>query len=57
MKAMPRNTAPSPPSDSRHWQGYSYEPGTDASLMDWRQNPRAGLPAWLTVAAQKPPVP
>lgn len=43
----------SPPSDSRYWQDFSYETGTTADLTDWRNNPRAGLPAWLTVAAQK----
>lgn len=43
----------SPPSDSRYWQDFSYEAGTDVDLTDWRNNPRAGLPAWLTVAAQK----
>ena len=45
----------SPAGDSRFWQDHSYLPGTDASLLDWRSNPRAGLPVWLTVAAQKPP--
>ncbi|MCB0109252.1 MAG: class I SAM-dependent methyltransferase [Caldilineaceae bacterium] len=43
----------SPPSDARYWQDFSYESGTDTDLTDWRNNPRAGLPAWLTVAAQK----
>jgi len=39
--------------NSRFWQGPSYGPGTDDSLQDWRHNPRAGLPVWLTVAAVK----
>ena len=39
--------------DSRFWEGYSYQPGGNASLLDWKVNPRAGLPVWLTVAAQK----
>lgn len=43
----------SPPSDARYWQDFSCEAGTAAALSDWRNNPRAGLPAWLTVAAQK----
>ncbi len=43
----------SAPSDSRYWQDFSYETGNAADLTDWRNNPRAGLPAWLTVAAQK----
>lgn len=41
-------------SDSRFWQGHSYLPGTDDRLVDWKNNPRAGLPAWLTLAAEKP---
>ncbi|MCZ6676125.1 MAG: class I SAM-dependent methyltransferase [Candidatus Poribacteria bacterium] len=45
----------SPAEDSRFWQGYSYVPGTDNRLLDWKENPRAGLPVWLTVAVQKPP--
>ena len=40
--------------DARFWEDASYLPGADASLLDWRSNPRAGLPVWLTVAAQKP---
>ena len=40
--------------NSRFWQGSSYGRGTDDSLLDWRSNPRAALPAWLTVVAQKP---
>lgn len=40
--------------DSRFWTGFSYGHGTDDSLLDWHKNPRAGLPAWLTVAVQKP---
>jgi SAM-dependent methyltransferase len=46
----------SPAEDSRFWQGYSYVPGTNNRLLDWRENPRAGLPVWLTVAVQRPPV-
>jgi len=26
----------------------------DADLIDWRKNPRAGLPVWLTLVARKP---
>ncbi|MHB8103913.1 MAG: class I SAM-dependent methyltransferase [Dehalococcoidales bacterium] len=40
--------------DPRFWTGFSYGHGTDNSLLDWRINPRAGLPAWLTIIAQKP---
>jgi SAM-dependent methyltransferase len=39
---------------SRFWQDVSYEPGTNEELLDWKKNPRAGLPVWLTVTAQKP---
>jgi SAM-dependent methyltransferase len=39
---------------ARFWQDFSYEPGNDERLLDWHNNPRAGLPAWLTVTAQKP---
>jgi SAM-dependent methyltransferase len=48
-----RQIAESPAGDPRFWEGDGYEPGTDASLMDWRANPRAGLPVWLTVCAEK----
>lgn len=44
----------SPAGSSNFWKGASYEPGEDRSLLDWRQHPRAGLPVWLTVVAQKP---
>jgi ubiquinone/menaquinone biosynthesis C-methylase UbiE len=40
--------------DARFWEGYAYTPGTDSTLLDWHANPRAGLPVWMTVAAQKP---
>lgn len=39
---------------ARFWQDSSYGLGGDDDLLDWRNNPRAGLPAWLTIAAQKP---
>ena len=42
------------PKSPRFWQDGSYELSSADGLLDWRQNPRAGLPAWLTVAAQKP---
>ncbi len=48
-----RRLAETPADDSRFWQGPSCRHGTDDSLLDWRKNPRAGLPAWLAVAAQK----
>lgn len=49
-----RQIAESPAKDPRFWEGMAYLPGEDPSLLDWRENPRAGLPAWLTVAAEKP---
>ena len=49
-----RRVVESTPVNSRFWEGYSYGPGTDASLLNWKNNPRAGLPAWLTIAAERP---
>jgi len=43
-----------PADDERFWEGDSYETGPQTHLMDWQQNPRAGLPVWLTLALQKP---
>lgn len=44
----------SPADDERFWEGDSYEPGSQPHWMNWQQNPRAGLPVWLTLALQKP---
>ena len=44
----------SPAEDSRFWQDRSYLPGTDESLLDWNENPRAALPVWLALALQRP---
>jgi len=49
-----RQMAESPAKDARFWEGMAYTPGVDQDLLDWRNNPRAGLPAWLTLAVQKP---
>jgi SAM-dependent methyltransferase len=49
-----RRIAESSARDSRFWQDDSYLPGTAGDLLDWRHNPRAGLPVWLTLAAQRP---
>ncbi len=49
-----RRTLESPAEDSRFWQDLSYLPGTDDSLLDWNENPRAALPVWLTLALQRP---
>lgn len=47
----------SPADDSSFWEGHSYEPGKSPALLDWHRNPRAGLPVWLTVVAEKPESP
>ncbi len=49
-----KRMAESPAVNARFWEGNSYENGKDESLQDWHKNPRAGLPVWLTMAAQKP---
>jgi len=49
-----RQIAESPANDARFWEGHAYTAGRDPGLLDWRNNPRAGLPVWLTVAAYKP---
>ena len=48
-----RRILESPAEDSRFWQDYSYLPGTDDGLLDWKENPRAALPTWLALALQK----
>jgi hypothetical protein len=35
------------------WVTASYSEAVDERLLDWRVNPRAGLPFWLTIVAQK----
>ncbi len=49
-----RQIAESMAKDARFWEGSSYQPAADSHLNDWLSNPRAGLPVWLSVAAQKP---
>ncbi len=44
----------SPARDSGFWRGVNGAADADDSLLDWRTNPRAGLPVWLTVAASAP---
>ena len=44
----------SPAQNSEFWQESNDTSGTDESLLDWKLNPRAGLPVWLTVAASAP---
>jgi SAM-dependent methyltransferase len=50
-----RHIGESAPKSPRFWRDFSYEPSSADRLADWRHNPRAGLPAWLTVVAQRPP--
>lgn len=51
-----RRLCESPAKDSGFWEGGKwYVPGSQPSLLDWKVNPRAGLPVWLMVAAQKIP--
>lgn len=42
------------PRSARFFQDHSYEDGGDEHLADWRRNPMAGIPSWLTVVARKP---
>ena len=49
-----RRILESPAEDSRFWQEFSYLPGTDDRLLDWKHNPGAALPVWLAAAFQKP---
>ena len=44
----------SPARDSGFWLGGDGPNDADDSMLDWRKNPRAGLPIWLTVAASAP---
>lgn len=48
-----RRIVEEPAQDSRFWQDHSYVSATDDSLLDWKSNPRAGLPVWMTLAAEK----
>ncbi|MXW06455.1 MAG: class I SAM-dependent methyltransferase [Gemmatimonadetes bacterium] len=43
-----------PAEDSNTWEGASYRPGKDKQLVDWKVNPRAALPFWLSAAWQRP---
>ena len=49
-----RRILETPAEDPRFWQDYSHLPGTDDRLSDWNEHPRAALPAWLTLALQRP---
>lgn len=44
----------SPAADTRYWIGSSGNPSSeDQTSLDWRVNPLAALPVWLSVAARK----
>lgn len=43
-----------PAGDSSFWEGTSYLPGKNEGLLDWKENPRAALPVWLSAALQRP---
>lgn len=43
-----------PAEDSNTWEGSSYRPGKDKRLVDWKVNPLAALPFWLSAAWQRP---
>ncbi|MXZ74774.1 MAG: class I SAM-dependent methyltransferase [Gemmatimonadetes bacterium] len=43
-----------PAENPNTWEGASYRPGKDKQLVDWKVNPRAALPFWLTAAWQRP---
>jgi SAM-dependent methyltransferase len=48
-----RRMAETPAADARFWEDHAYLPGADERLLDWRHNPRAGLPVWLTLDLRK----
>ena len=50
-----RRLRESPARESRMWEGSRwYLRGEHPERLDWRNNPRAGLPVWLAAALQKP---
>ena len=48
-----RKVVESPAQDPGFWNENGDASSTDEPLLDWRRNPRAGLPVWLTVAASR----
>ena len=49
-----RRILESPTENPRFWQDFSCRPGTDETLLNWNENPRAALPVWLTVDSHRP---
>ena len=43
-----------PAGDENYWEGSSFLPCNDKRLPDWKANPRAALPVWLSAALQRP---
>jgi SAM-dependent methyltransferase len=42
-----------PDTNPSFWQPNATDEGLKSDLLDWRKNPRVGLPAWLTLVAKK----
>lgn len=42
-----------PATDSSFWHTPNTPPAINITSTNWRQNPRAGLPAWITLVARK----
>jgi ubiquinone/menaquinone biosynthesis C-methylase UbiE len=50
-----RRISEDPAEKPSYWEGRYYgEDGGDERLLDWHFNPRAALPQWMVIAAQKP---
>jgi ubiquinone/menaquinone biosynthesis C-methylase UbiE len=50
-----RRISEAPAEEPAYWEGRYYgEDGGDETLLDWHFNPRAALPQWMVIAAQKP---
>lgn len=48
-----RKVLESPAQDPGFWRESGDASDSDESLLDWKRNPRAGLPVWLTLAASR----
>lgn len=48
-----RRISEEPATEPSYWEGRYYGKGGDESLLDWHVNPRAALPQWMVIAAQK----
>ncbi len=49
-----RRISEAPAEEPAYWEGRLYGKGGDEHLLDWHFNPRAALPQWMVIAAQKP---